>query len=168
MCLVKTVHSFLLNVTLLNSILYPNCSFVHMCLCSHFGWTNVCFFLLFSFLSPPFFLCVFFFFFWFWMWCHLAWLWLAPSLHDHRCRCRHCHCRCVDVTPLSTVPHPAAHTWSTIRHGAYPLVFTFIFVQNLCSAFFFSIFFSLSYFSFSPSLFLIAPGRVDRAPCHLR
>lgn len=106
LCVVKTGHSFLLNVTLLNSILYPNCSFVHICLCSHFGWTNVCFsFFVFCLISHHFF---FFLFFWFWMWRHGFGF---PSFHEYRCRL---HCRCVDVDavhcPLPCCTHLVSNT----------------------------------------------------------
>lgn len=123
-CMVKTVHSFLLNVTLLNSILYPNCSFVHVCLCSHFGSTNVCFF--FCFLSYlPHFIYLFIYYLNVMSSCVAL---ASPSLPRpplppplSMCWCWRC--------PLSLT---LLHT-SGLQYNMAPTLF-----QNLCSAFFFS------------------------------
>lgn len=145
---------------LLSTFYPPNCSFVHVCLCSHFGCTNVCFF--FCFLSYlPIFLFDFFE-------CDVILRGFGFSLPTTATAAA----AAVDVLML-TLSLTLLHT-SGLQYNMAPALFPHphLHPKSLFHLFFIPVALSFSpsrsFLFFFPSLSLIAPGRVERAPCHLR
>lgn len=139
-------------------MLSPNCSLCTY-VCSHFGCTNVCYFsFVFCLISPIFYLILFL--------CDVILRGFGFSLPSTTTTTA--AVAAIDVLML-TLSLTLLHT-SGLQYNMVPVPLPLPSSSSKI-LFFFSIPATVSFSSsctFSPSLSLIAPGRVERAPCHLR